>query len=142
MQLKHQGIIIAGVALLSACGGSTTSADGPQGTSTPAGEVAATPSIAFTPNTLTVVRGATVTFDFGSVPHNVYFDTNQAGAPANIAGENVNVRKSLTFNTAGTFGYECHIHPGMRGTVVVVESATSSSGPDYLVRSGQRNPLL
>ena len=30
----------------------------------------------------------------------------------------LNVGHSLTFNTLGTFVYNCHIHPGMQGTTV------------------------
>src|SRR3954465_2092810 len=88
MQLKYQGLIIMCAALLGACGGSTTSVDAPSGPSTPAGEVAATPSIRFTPDSISIPRGGSVTFDFGQVAHNVFFDGRQTGAPADIAGEN------------------------------------------------------
>jgi plastocyanin len=84
-------------------------------------EVTASASLAFTPPTVTIKRGGTVTFDFEGVGHNVFFDNAPPGAPANIAGVNANVSKTLTFPATGTFAYNCHIHPGMRGTVVVVE---------------------
>lgn len=103
---------------LAACGGSSTST-GPQRTPALAADVAATPALAFTPGTVTVAQGGTVTFKFGSVGHNVYFD-NASGAPANITGVNANVNKSVTFTTTGTYEYDCHIHPGMSGTVIVV----------------------
>jgi plastocyanin len=74
--------------------------------------------IAFTPGTLRVNAGATVTFAFGSVPHNVFFDA-QAGAPADIAGTNTNVSIARQFTAAGSYTYTCHIHPSMRGTVIV-----------------------
>jgi hypothetical protein len=61
---------------------------------------------------------ARVTFAFGSVGHNVFFDT-AAGAPADIPGINANTSVTRIFNTAGTFTYICHIHPSMQGTVVV-----------------------
>jgi plastocyanin len=80
--------------------------------------VNATPSLAFSPATITVNAGDVVTFVFGSVAHNVFFDP-VAGAPANIDGNNANVSKPLTFTTAGTFPYTCHIHPSMHGMVVV-----------------------
>jgi plastocyanin len=44
--------------------------------------VEATPSLAFTPNSLTVKRGDKVTFAFGMVPHNVTFDNRDAKTPA------------------------------------------------------------
>src|SRR5947199_3031452 len=80
--------------------------------------LATTPSLTFTPGTLPVNVGETVTFAFGSVPHNVFF-TQQAGAPADIAGNNTNVSITRTFAAAGTYAYTCHIHPSMQGTIEV-----------------------
>ena len=79
----------------------------------------ATPSEHFTPGNVAVLQGGTVTFDFGSLAHNVFFDGAPAGAPANIPDATSNTSVTRTFNTKGTFQYNCHIHPGMRGTVVV-----------------------
>jgi plastocyanin len=81
------------------------------------GTVAATPSLAFTPATLQVAAGDVVTFAFGSVAHNVHFTT--AGAPADIGGSQANVSITRTFPTAGTYNYQCTIHPSMTGKVVV-----------------------
>jgi plastocyanin len=84
----------------------------------PANTIAATPSLAFSPATLTVNTGDEVTFAFGSVAHNVFFDA-QAGVPGDIQGNNSNVSIARTFGAAGTYAYTCHIHPSMHGTVVV-----------------------
>ena len=132
MQSKYRALIITCASFLGACGSSTSLADVSTGTppgTTPAAaaEVEATPSITFTPNTVTILRGGSVTFDFGSVEHNVYFDGGPTGAPANIAGQNANASKTLTFDSTGTFVYNCHIHPGMHGTVVVVDPSQQSS---------------
>ena len=110
-------ILALGAATLGACGGSGggTSAPPPP----PAGNtVSATPALRFTPDPLTVNVGDVVTFAFGSVAHNVFFDA-QDGTPADIAGSNANVDVQRTFTKAGTYQFSCHIHPGMRGTVVV-----------------------
>ena len=82
-----------------------------------ANEVLATTGNAFTPSTLTVAKGTTVTFTFQATTHNVTF-ANVAGAPANISNTANNGVQRL-FATAGTFGYDCTLHAGMNGTVVV-----------------------
>jgi plastocyanin len=109
-----------GAAALAACGGDDNSITGPvDQTPVPAATVQATPAIRFTPNQVTVTVGGTVTYDFGSLEHDVFFDNAPAGAPANIAAPSANKTVTLTFATAGTYVYNCHIHPGMSGIVVV-----------------------
>jgi len=78
----------------------------------------ATPGLALSPSSVTITAGESVTWAFGSVGHNVYFDA-AAGAPADIPGTNSDVSISRTFSTQGTFGFSCHIHPNMRGQVIV-----------------------
>ena len=80
--------------------------------------ILATPSLTFGPASLSVSAGDAVTFSFGSVAHNVFFDA-RAGAPADISGLNANVDVTRVFTTPGTYHYTCHIHPSMQGTVVV-----------------------
>ena len=101
-------------ALLGCGGGYGSTAPPPPADKT----VAATNAIVFTPATLRVNAGETVTFAFGSVAHNVFFAA-QAGAPADIAGDNANVSIERQFAAPGTYTYSCHIHPSMQGTVVV-----------------------
>jgi plastocyanin len=88
------------------------------GTSFPstAGVVAST-SNQFTPASVDISVGGTVTWTFQSVTHNVTFASG-GGAPANI-GNSTNTDVSRTFNTAGTFTYDCTLHGGMTGTVIV-----------------------
>jgi plastocyanin len=89
--------------------------------------VNATPSIAFNPSPANVAIGGTVTFAFGTVGHNVFFDA-APGVPADIPGTNSDTSATRTFSTPGTYTYNCHIHPGMRGTIVVASSTTASDG--------------
>ena len=118
MLTRKTGLILAtlaGALMVMACGGKGYGTTAP-----PAADntVAATASLTFTPGTLSVNVGESVTFAFGSVPHNVFF-TQQAGAPADIAGNNTNVSITRTFAAAGTYTYTCHIHPSMQGTIEV-----------------------
>jgi len=93
-----------------------------------AAEVSATPSIAFTPARIALKPGGTITFAFGSVAHNVFFDNDPAGAPATIDGANANTSVQRTFSVPGVYNYYCHIHPGMSGTIVVADGANTPEG--------------
>jgi plastocyanin len=76
--------------------------------------VAATGSSTFDPASVTVARNGTVTWSF-AIEHNVNFGS---GGPANIPNTSTGT-VSRTFPNAGTFPYNCSLHPGMSGTVVV-----------------------
>jgi uncharacterized protein YjdB len=73
-----------------------------------------TPGNFFSPASVDIAVGGTVTWTLGSA-HNVTFDGG-AGVPPNIGIVNSDSR---TFNTAGTFGYQCTLHAGMTGSVTV-----------------------
>lgn len=81
----------------------------------------------FSPQNVDLVRGGTVTWTFGSVPHNAIFNSTM-GAPANIPVVS-NTEEKRTFNTAGTFPYDCTLHAGMTGTITV--HAPASNTGDY-----------
>jgi len=72
----------------------------------------------FSPDSVRIAVNGTVTWDWGSggVVHNVTF-AGVAGAPANIPDRNTGT-VSRTFAAAGTFNYQCTIHPGMNGKVL------------------------
>ena len=71
----------------------------------------------FSPPTVAIARGGTVTWTFGAVIHNVEFG-NTPGAPAGI-GNSSNTSVARSFATAGTFSYTCTLHANMNGTVIV-----------------------
>ena len=128
-------ILTGAVAVLTAACSSSTD---PGSSNNPAGPamtatVNATSLNTFTPANVAIGVGGTVTFVFGEVPHNVFFDNDPAGAPDPITGTNANMSQTRTFTTAGTYEFDCHMHPGMSGTVVVsnTTSPTPPSGGGY-----------
>jgi plastocyanin len=113
----------ASIALAAACGGGYgdgyTSAP-PGGNPTPPPTPTATNAVSvsdnqFAPTSIRVAPGTTVTWTWAQVSsqHNVTF---QAGASDNLAN---GATFSRAFPTAGTFTYQCTLHPGMTGTVTV-----------------------
>lgn len=75
------------------------------------------PGDVFIPFQVTVPVGGTVRWEFPQKPHNVIFD-RKPGAPSDIQST-ANAAVSRTFTLAGTFPYDCTLHPGMSGEVVV-----------------------
>lgn len=69
---------------------------------------------AFNPSTLTVARGATVTWtNEDSASHDI--KSANFISPALIRGGSF----SYTFDQAGTYDYSCGIHPSMKGIIIV-----------------------
>lgn len=68
----------------------------------------------FSPNTVTVDVGDTVTWTNSDAEAHTATGTGWSTGDL-LDGES----GSVTFRTAGTFDYMCGIHPAMRGTVVV-----------------------
>ncbi|MCC3768182.1 cupredoxin domain-containing protein [Streptomyces sp. UNOC14_S4] len=72
---------------------------------------------AFSPSTLNVTRGTTVTWtNNDSAPHTV---TSTGSGPLRSPTLNRGGSYTYTFTSSGTYGYICTIHPSMHGTVVV-----------------------
>lgn len=97
--------------------GTATVVVSPVGSFPAVAEVEATEANAFNPSSVDITSGGTVTWAFKGVTHNVTFSTS-TGAPGNI-GNSAGTAVSRTFGTAGTFNYQCTLHPGMAGRVVV-----------------------
>lgn len=75
---------------------------------------------AFVPDSITVPLGTTVRWtNMGAVNHTVTSDTALFDSGVMQPGDIF----TFTFDTVGSFGYLCTIHPEMTGTVTVVEVA-------------------
>ena len=73
--------------------------------------------LAFSPDTLTISVGDTVTWtNSDSVKHLV-----ASSGIGGIASSTLNpgASYSKTFTKAGTYAYHCEIHPSMKGTIIV-----------------------
>ncbi len=79
--------------------------------------VVSMPGFSFVPFTTNIKVGKSVEYDFPSEAHNVIFE-KKTGAPTDIQVV-INTKVSRTFTIAGTYPYDCTIHPGMSGVVVV-----------------------
>ncbi len=76
-------------------------------------------NMAFGPASITVKKGATVTWtNKDSIAHTVTGDSQDGPASKSLANGDT---YSFTFNSAGTFKYHCSIHSSMTGTVTVTE---------------------
>lgn len=84
---------------------------------------------AFSPATVTVAVGDSVTWTNADAANHTAtadggsFDTGTIGNGAST---------SVTFSTAGTFGYRCRIHPSMTATVIVRAAGTPPPATDTL----------
>jgi plastocyanin len=113
----HRRLLLAPLSVfLASCFSEAPPAPPPVAPQTATVQGSATANV-FSPATVTVARGGTVTWTFGARPHNVSFLAT-TGAPSNIP-TTTNNQVSREFTAAGTFAYACTLHPGMFGTVTV-----------------------
>jgi plastocyanin len=114
-------VAAVGSGVLGACGGSDASPTKPPAAPTNKSYEVFTLSTAFIPNFIQIIPGDTIRYKI--VPsangegHDVTFD-RIAGAPANVP-VTLNGTFNRVFNTRGTFHYNCFVHPGMSGDVIV-----------------------
>jgi plastocyanin len=85
-------------------------------TSTSSQNSVAIQNYAFNPSTLTIQKGANVTWkNYDSVQHTVVSDSSAFSSPLLNTGNTY----TFQFNDSGSFPYYCSIHPYMKGTIVV-----------------------
>ena len=121
--------------LLAACGGGgaatdSTGTDQPPAEETPAPGGGGSPSATvvtaagttFSPATVTIAQGGAVTWQFSST-HNVTFGSAKP-AGGDVPNTNSGATATRTFPNAGTYNYDCTLHSGMSGSVIV-----QGSGP-------------
>ena len=134
--LRHMRL--ATICLLAACGGGGAASDTvgtgenppeqpaaepPAGT--PSASVVTTPGDTFSPATITVSQGSTVTWQFSGSRHNVTFGSLQP-AGGNIPDTDSGNSASRVFAAAGTYDYQCTRHNGMTGQVIVGGGGSST----------------
>jgi plastocyanin len=83
-------------------------------------------NFAFTPASVTIAVGDTVTWTNtqSGVTHTVTADDGSFDSGRLPSGQSF----SMTFTHAGTIPYHCNIHPSMHGTIVVTAAAAGSAG--------------
>jgi plastocyanin len=87
---------------------------------TPAGAVSID-NFTFTPQTLTVKAGTTVTWtNKDDIPHGIAWTNN---AFAKSLALDTDDKYTVTFSEPGTYQYFCYLHPHMVGTLVVQAAA-------------------
>ncbi len=121
--ILRRSVALIGVLMLSACysspsAPSTTIPAGPTTVLIPAGTFLSSGTLSFTPSTLTVAVGTTVTFgNNDSYQHTTTADTADAIQWNNTL--NPAAMATVQFTAAGTYTYHCSLHPAEKGTIIV-----------------------
>ena len=77
------------------------------------------PAYSFSPARIEVKRGTTVSWiNNDEITAHTVYDSNGLFASQLIPPKG---KFSFTFDAVGTYGYQCNLHPWMKGEVVVVE---------------------
>ncbi|HJP89766.1 MAG TPA: plastocyanin/azurin family copper-binding protein [Candidatus Limnocylindrales bacterium] len=115
-------IAVVGLAMvLAACSGSGSGGGGASAAPVSTSTVDLPPSYKFVPAAITVTAGTTVTWNNrDNFTHSVQF--KDGGLPTDPQMMKPGESTTFTFTTAGTFHYQCSLHPQqMQGTVTVTQ---------------------
>lgn len=120
------GVLLLGAVTTSLLGYRSTQAAAPSATAHATVQVTIQ-NFAFSPQTITVAPGTTVTWtQKDSAPHTVTSDTGAWTASVDLSpGQTF----SHTFTTIGTYPYHCAVHPNMMASVIVATGAHAGAGP-------------
>lgn len=131
--IPRLSLLVAALAM-SACGGATASSDsGTASNSTPGGGAAAALTVSahdfgFSPSTLTVAPGSTVTLTFkntGAVKHNI----TASSVNVNVDGDPGSTQTAtFTAPLSGTIAFHCEYHPTQMTGTITVGSAAAAPG--------------
>jgi plastocyanin len=111
--------------IIRALGGGVVVAALVGGTALAADQAVTIAGLAFSPASVTVSAGDTVTWTNNDQQTHTATADDASWNSGNIAGGGGT--KSVTFTTAGTFPYHCAIHPAMTGSVTVTAAAPAPS---------------
>jgi plastocyanin len=123
-------VTVTGLAMVAACGGTSSSGTS---SSNPSGPLITISDFMFSPSTLSVKAGTTVTWtNHGPMAHTTVSDngvwTSSTLAPpgggGGYGGGTAGASFQFPFNTPGTYSYHCSLHPpaqypGFVGTITV-----------------------
>jgi plastocyanin len=89
----------------------------------PGANLVTTVGVTFSPSSITIAESDSVIWSFEGAVHNVTF-SGATPAGGNIPDQPTGVAVARTFTVAGTYPYQCTIHAGMTGDVIVTSAAT------------------
>jgi plastocyanin len=115
------GLLLALMIVLAACGSGTASSAPATGDGGDGGDTGETVSLAgdqFTPSTLTITAGTTVTFT-DTANHTVTEGTDGTAVDEPIVDEDGGSDIVVSFEEPGTYDITCKIHPDMNMTITV-----------------------
>ena len=123
LNLRHLtlslGLIAPAAIAIAGCGGSSSAATAKKSPPAASGAASAIAisNFAFEPHTLTVSKGTriTVTNNDGTT----HTATADDGHPFDTGDIGPGSTATVTLSTAGTYTYDCSIHPYMHGTIIV-----------------------